>query len=277
MKIYKVDDLQVIQAGQNYRHLGLFDQTGKQIIPFNPNKMPVAERLREIETRLLSPGLKDGYYIVKCKNSAGVKVATDDYTIYKGDQNLSEEAPRVIEIAAPQTFQPEVLTYDGALKLQIDLERLKMENDALKKEVENLKAEISEMEKSEAILSESDNSGMWENAKSFLSEIVSIGAPLLDKHFELREKQLSLKALEISRGMRGTNPGTNPQKNPVANPSEKNKQIIENWILSKNDDLNLYEELAAIYNEATSQEDFLKNLKEYDENLFKELTNGSRT
>jgi len=273
MKIYKTSDLQTIQAGQNYRHLGLFDQTGKQIIPFNPNKMPVAERLREIETRLLSPGLKDGYYIVKCKNSAGVKVATDDYTIYKGDQLSEAAAPQIIEVPA-QSFQPEVLTYEGALKLQVDLERLKMENAGLKKEIELLKNEISEIEKNEAILSENDNSGMWENAKSFLSEIVSIGAPLLDKHFELREKQLSLKALEISRSIKGTNPGINPARNPINKAAAEKKQVIENWIISKKDDPEVYEQLATLFNAATSQEDFLRNLNDYNSELFNELTNG---
>jgi len=273
MKIYKIEDLRRIQSEQNYRYIGLFDYNGAQIIPFNPNRVTNETRLREIETRLISQGLPDGYYIVKCKNSAGVKVATDDYTIYKGDQLSETAAPQIIEVPA-QSFQPEVLTYEGALKLQVDLERLKMENAGLKKEIESLKSEISEMEKNDAILSENDNSGMWENAKSFLSEISAIGAPLLDKHFELREKQLSLKALEISRSIKGTNPGINPARNPINKAAAEKKQVIENWIMSKNDDPELYEELAAIYNQATSQEDFLKNLNSYNSDLFNELTNG---
>lgn len=266
MKIYKIDDLRRIQNEQQYRYIGLFDSAGQQIIPFNPNRVTNETRLREIETRLISQGLPDGYYIVKCKNSTGKNVRTDDYTFYKGD-NLSEGLPPAPQIVEKVQFTPEVLTYDGALKLQIDLERLKLENQSLKKEIESLKAELSEAE----TLSEdtSANATLWESAKGFLSEIVGIGAPLLDKHFELKEKQLALKAMELQR----LRPAQ-PQPKPTTNPDNQNKQIIEDFILTYQDDADTYEHLAHLYNTAVNQEDFLKNLRNYDESIFNALTNG---
>lgn len=266
MKIYKIEDLKRIQQEQNYRYIALFDSAGQQIIPFNPNRVTNETRLREIETRLISQGLPDGYYVVKCKNSTGKAVRTDDYTFYKGD-NLSEALPPAPQIVEKVQFTPEVLTYDGALKLQIELERLKLENQSLKKEIESLKAELSE---AETLSEESDgNTTLWENAKGFLSELVGIGAPLLDKHFELKEKQLALKAMEIQNS-RPLN--SRPVERP--NREEQNKKVIEDFILTYQDDPDTYENLAALYNEALNQEDFLKNLKIYDESIFNTLTNG---
>ena len=266
MKIYTIDDLRKIQNEQNYRYIALFDAAGQQIIPFNPNRVTNEQRLREIETRLISQGLPDGYYIVKCKNSTGKTVRTDDYTFFKGD-NLSEALPPAPQIVEKVHFTPEVLTYDGALKLQIDLERLKLENQSLKKEIELLKAELAE---NETLSEESTgNATLWENAKGFLSELVGIGAPLLDKHFELKEKQLALKAMELQR-LRPAEP--KPTNRP--NPEQHNKQVIEDFILTYQDDPDTYEQLASIYNEALSQQDFLKNLKAYDEDIFNALTNG---
>lgn len=266
MKIYKIDDLKRIQAEQNYRYIALFDSAGQQIIPFNPNRVTNETRLREIETRLISQGLPDGYYTVKCKNSTGKMVRTDDYTFVKGD-NLSEPLPLTPQIVEKVHFTPEVLTYDGALKLQIDLERLKLENQSLKKEIEFLKAELTENE----TLSEEQgaNVTLWENAKGFLSELVGIGAPLLDKHFELKEKQLALRAMEL-QSLRLANP--KPEVKP--NREEHNKKLIEDFILTYQDDADTYEQLATLYNDALSQEDFLKNLKVYDESIFNALTNG---
>jgi len=273
MKIYKIEDLKKIQNEQNYRYIALFDSAGQQIIPFNPNRVTNETRLREIETRLISQGLPDGYYVVKCKNSTGKTVRTDDYTFYKGD-NLSEGLPPAPQIVEKAQFTPEVLTYDGALKLQIELERLKLENAALKKDmqsqqsiIDSLKAELAE---AETLSEESEgNSTLWENAKGFLSELVGIGAPLLDKHFELKEKQLALRAMEL-QSLRPANP--KPEVKP--NREEHNKKLIEDFILTYQDDADTYEQLATLYNEATSQEDFLKNLKVYDESIFNALTNG---
>jgi hypothetical protein len=265
MKIYQIEDLRKIQQEQQYKYVGLFDYNGAQIIPFNPNRVTNETRLREIETRLISQGLPDGYYIVKCKNSTGKNVKTDDYTFYKGEKlgEIAPPAPVVVQAPAP-TAGPEVLTYEGALKLQVELERLKLENNNLKQQIEDLKNELSEIE----TLGEEnkETAGMWDNAKSFLSELVSVGAPLLDKHFELREKSLALKALEIQSKA--------PAPRPTNNPDQRNKEI-QIFIKSyQEDEPEIYEELVKIYNSASNQADFMEKLAAYDQELFNELQNG---
>ena len=265
MKIYQIKDLRKIQQEQQYKYVGLFDYNGAQIIPFNPNRVTNETRLREIETRLISQGLPDGYYIVKCKNSTGKSVKTDDYTFYKGEKlgEIAPPAPVVVQAPAP-TAGPEVLTYEGALKLQVELERLKLENSSLKQQIDDLKSELSEIE----TLGEEnkETAGMWDNAKSFLSELVSVGAPLLDKHFELREKSLALKALEIQSKA--------PAPRPNQQAAQKQAEIMAFIESFKTDDPETYNELVNIYNGAAHQADFMEKLAAYDQELFNTLQNG---
>ena len=263
MKLFNIQELQEIQKAQAYKYAGLFDQQGTAIIPFNPNKVPIERRLQEIETKLISPGLKDGYYIVKCKSSTARGVIPDSYTVYKGDK-LSEgiQAPAPAVQIVEKHITPDVISYEAALKLQVELERYKLENAQLKKEIEDLKAELSEVD----TLSEEQAGGMWENAKGFLSELMQMGAPLLDKHFELKEKALTLEALKLQRI------GLTNKPAPAPGTKSQDHKNIENWIISKKEDPATYEELAAMYNTAANIEGFLKSLNEYNDEMFKELT-----
>ncbi len=272
-KVYSIQDLNALPLLEQYNYFGLFDQGGGVIIPFNSNKVPGSTRLREIEKRLLSAGCLDGYYIIKCKNSPGVKVVSDNFTFYKGEK-LSEGTPAPIIQAAPQQFSPEVLSYESALKLQVEVERLKLENTNLRRQVSDLETELANLETEKETLSENAAPGMWENAKSFLSELVQMGAPLLDKHFELKEKQLSLRAMELQGRINMRPQGPGPQA-PQSNPTGQHKITFEDQIMSyKEEDPDTYESLANIYNSATSQEDFLKNVKLFDPEIFKIFTNG---
>ena len=265
MKIYTVKEISEIMAEQGYKYVSLWDQGGAQIIPFNPHKMTGSARLREIETRLLSKALKDGYYFIKCKNAIQNKVS-DDYMVYKGESlsepGVNSPAPPPILIQEKPVFQPEVLTYDGALKLQIDLERLKLENASLKKEIENLNSELSQIEEAQTLAEEENKTPeLLETAKSFLSELVGFAAPLLDKHFELKEKALGLKAIELQAR-------TNFAGKAKPSPEQRINFNVADWIATFEDQAETYNDLVQIYNQAQSVEDFYKNLKAFDENLF---------
>jgi hypothetical protein len=271
-KVYPITDLNALPLLEQYAYFGLFDQGGGVIIPFNSNKVPGSQRLREIEKRLFSAGCLDGYYNVKCKNSPGVKVVADTFTFYKGEQLSEGTAAPMIQ--APQQFSPEVLSYESALKLQVEVERYKLENANLRRQVTELETELNNLEKEQETLSEGAAPGMWENAKGFLSELVQMGAPLLDKHYELKEKALALKAMELQSRLNMRPPSPGPQA-PRSNPTQEQKSGIENTILSfKETDPDTYESLASIYNTATGEEDFLKNVQLFDPEIFKAFTNG---
>jgi hypothetical protein len=263
MKVYSIDQFKGIQDQQNYKYIGLFNAQGQTIIPINTNKTTTAQRLREIETRILSEALPDGYYFIKCKNTV-TKVPTDDYAILKGNK-LSEDQPSItpVQVIEKPVFQPEVLTYEGALKLQINLERLKLENENLKREIEGLRSEIEENK----LLSEENEPSIIDNAKSWLQEILSIGAPLLDKHFALKEQQLQLKAYELKQlgGIRPQNPMQKPE---TTTRPESAKGGFEAIIMTFQDQPEVYNKLADFYNNAQSEEEFLRNVQMYDENVF---------
>ena len=269
-KIYSVQDLNALPLLEQYSYFGLFDQGGGVIIPFNSNKVPGSARLREIEKRLLSAGCLDGYYIIKCKNSPGVKVVSDNFTFYKGEK-LAEGTPAPMAPAPAQNFSPDVLSYDQALKLQVEVEKYKLENAALRRQISDLEAELNNLETEKENLSEGAAPGMWESAKSFLTEIVAMGAPLLDKHLELKEKALSLRAMEIQQRL-GQRPPMQ-ERNPVEK-REVDKRSIEDIIMSFQEDPDTYEKLAMAYNEAANQAEFLHTVQELDPELAKNFTNG---
>jgi hypothetical protein len=271
MKQFTIEELIAVQENQQYKYLALFDSAGKPIIPFNPNSIKASERLREIETRLKSQGLKDGLYIVKCKNSVGKTVSTDDYPIFKGE-NLACGPDPVVPIQHLPAYSPEVLTYDQALKLNIEVERYKLENQALKKEIVSLNAQIAELEDNQAHLSEEPEPSLMDNANSFLQNAMQFVAPLLDQHFALKQQQLGLEAMKLQRlgGM-----PMRPQA-PRANPETSQKETLEAFIMSYQDDPEKYEAMANLYNTALSQEDFLKNLQEWDIDVYNELKNGRK-
>jgi hypothetical protein len=266
MKQITVKEFKEIQNRQHYKYMALFDQSGGAIIPFNSNRVTSADRMREIETRLLNDGLKDGFYIVKCKNTTVKTVQSDDYLILKGKAApLSEVAP----IQIVESIAPNLLTYESALKLNIEVESLKLENNALKKEIAQLKEELAEAENENFSLSENPENSTMDNAKDFLTNAMGFIAPLLDKHYELKEKALGLRAIELELKM-----GSMKKPSPEQKPQPTQQQIIEAFIMQQKDQPEIYEELAALYNSAQNVEDFLKGLKEYNEDLFNTLING---
>jgi hypothetical protein len=269
MKIYTIKDVERLIKEQNYKFCCLCDQAGKIIITYNPNGKNVNpfEKLKEIETRINSEITPDGYYTIKCKNSTRQPNA-DNFVIYKGNLNDSP-APVVPQIVEKPVFQPEVLTYEGALKLQIELERLKLENSALRKEIESLNSQLSEIE-AETTLNDSENSKneIFNNAKTFLSEAMNFVAPLLDKHFDLKEKALGLKALEIKQKQMNSS---------TINKTEKPAKVsVSDWIQTYQGDPDTYNALVEIYNSAESPQQFFEELKIFDVNLFEQCKSYAR-
>jgi hypothetical protein len=261
MKTYTIKEFKGIQEDQKYKYIALHDQSGAQIINFNSNRVNSAERLREIETRFLTKGgLKDGYYLIKCKNTTIKTAGTDDYLILKGSPaNLSEPATETIKIV--ESVAPNLLTYESALKLNVEVQSLKLENAALKKEIELLKADLEE---SNETLSESDQPTLMENANTFLSNAMGFIAPLIDKHFDLKEKALGLRAVELELKMGSV------KKPPTMNDQQK----IEAFIIAQSDNTEVYEKLAQLYNTAESVDDFFIQLNEYNSDLYNALRHG---
>lgn len=215
MKSYNIEEIIDICNNQGYGFVCLTDGKGAELIPYN-SRNSAGERLDEIKTRLSSPALKDGVYYVKCKHTNRKNALSDDYLVYKGDK-LSEN----VIIQQPAPISAEVLTYESALKFQVRIKELELENEKLRDDLKAANATIAEMETQ--MLSEDEDEDeepeaaptMFESAKEFLSEIVQVAAPLLDKHFDLRQQALNLEAHKILRGQqtRQQQPKQTPQQN----------------------------------------------------------------
>jgi len=182
----------------------------------------------------------------------------------KKGENLGESNTANIPIV--QTLPPDLLSYAQALKLNVDVERMKLENSALKKEIEQLNKQLIE---NQTLLSEEEENaapGMLENAKTFLSEAMGFIAPLLDKHFELKEKQLGLQAVQIQHRLDNRTKRPSPEQGPT-----KEKNLTESFVMSYKDDPEVYEKLASFYNEAISREQFYESVKNWNSEIFNDL------
>jgi|LakMenEpi03Aug12_release.lakeMendotaPanAssembly.Ray.scaffolds.fasta_scaffold29901_13 hypothetical protein len=268
MKQFTINEIKEIQKEQNYKYIGLFDNNGIKVIPYNSNSSTAGDRLKEVEIRLNSAGLQEGYYNISCKNTLKGGSA-DNYLIKKGDNEVLQVEKKPVEIIAP-----DLLSYGAALKLNVEVASLKLENAALKKEINLLNEQLKE---NETFLSEMEPAeaapSMIESAKNFLSEAMGFIAPMLDKHFELKEKALNLQELKLNQ-VQNLRPQQNQQK--TENDPEKNKKL-ENWIKTFSDQKEIYEELAKIYNNAQSVDEFLRELQNYNSDLLKELTEWKKS
>jgi len=267
MKNYLIAEIAEIQAKQKYKHVALFDQTGNAIVKFNTNAIDPGKRLSEIQTRLNSDALPDGLYIFKGKNSPSRNVYTDDYCIIKGEISKTEQSKPVANQVS--NFSPDVLSYQSALTMQVENERLKLENANLLQKIDELENLLIEEQNENSLLSEEDTPNLLESGKAFLSEIVSMAAPLLDKHFELKEKQLALQAMQFQYNTRRPSPEQKPRQSNQVNEISK----IENSIKQFEEDPEKYEILASFYNNAKSKNDFFETLESSEPELFNEFNN----
>ena len=260
MIVYNIEDVDKILNEGGYKHISLTDKDNVTIIPFNSNKIPVQKRALEIKKRLESFACGPGYYSLKCKNNITKTAHVDSYMIQKPkDENLSEEiAPGIVY--EEKIVSPNVCSYEEALKMQVENERLKIENAILKKNCEELEASLKQLEEE---INEAEMLADESPTKSWLNQVLEVGLPMLDKHFELKQRELELKAISIP-GASETRPAIPEQK--VVNP-ERNK--FETFVLSYEGKPE-YDFLADTYNNAQSPDDFMNKIKSYNPGLYED-------
>lgn len=232
-------------------------------------KTKCAAILQDLEYRASVPSMA-GSYVVKLTEDKNEKlVKPDSYEILIGNEKRQTMSEPGLNI--PADFSQAI--NHPAVKLQGEITSLKIQNENLENEVnllieenERLTAEIEELtEKLKAVpqLGEQPEPDNFATAKSMFGELLSVGAPLLDKWFEIQqEKNAILRQQARPQIMR-------PQTAPVAQklPIE---QKIENWINSKAGDEETFNNLQAIYFNSDSVQKFGELLKDYNEQLYYE-------
>lgn len=251
-----------------YAHCGLFSINGQNVITqMNRNAGDYETRKAKILSQM-DHRLSEGDPM-EVRLKSDYKSDVESFVVYPENAKPIETIPmqKNYSLNLPNDFQDAM--NHPAVKLQATITQLELENEDLQRQIEELNDYVGELEEklSNINLSEQPKEPtMMETAKSFLSEIVSFGAPLLDKHFELKQQQLELERLRLN----GSKPMiAKPQ--PVANPGINKIEIgIKRWIDSKSDDPELFNSLQAMYFNSDSPQKFAELLNNFNTELYEE-------
>jgi len=268
MNYKTLTELKKVLSGDIYRHAGLYTADGQKIKPFNSKIANYQDSVKDIINYLSSEIVEPGLYIIKLKKT--YSGAAQEYGYNKGNVTMSEISEPQINrrgLNIPDDFSAAI--NHPAVKLQSDITRLQLENEDLQRQIEELNDYIGDLEQklTEQTLSEAPKEPTTiEAAKSFLSELVSFGAPLLDKHFELKQQQLEIERARINRTAAPTSTAE-----PKVNPIEKQlENKIKNWINSKNEDPELFNNLMVLYYNSSDVQKFAELLNDFNPELYEQ-------
>lgn len=268
MNYKTIPELKRVLSGGIYRHLGLYTADGQKIKPLNTKIAAYQDQVTDILNFLESNIVDSGIYIVKVKKTySGAAV---DYAINKGNIELKE--PIVLNtnsLNIPNDFAAAMS--HPAIKLQSDITRLQLENEDLERQIEELNEYIGDLEEklTNVTLSEAPAPPTaFETAKNFLSEIVAFGAPLLDKHFELKAQALEIE--KMKSGLKTAPTQKDQYQAPEVKREKQIEQKIKEWINSKSDDQELSNNLMVLYYNSADIGKFAERLNDFNNELYEE-------
>ena len=271
MNYKNLTELKKVLSGDIYRHVGLYTADGQKIKPFNTKIASYPDNVKDILNYLGSDIVEPGLYIIKLKKT--YSGAAQEYGYNKGNVTLTEKTeimPRQSLYNIPDDFSQAI--NHPAVKLQADITRLELENEDLQRQIEELNEYIGELEQklTDQTLSEAPKEpSTFEAAKSFLTELVSFGAPLLDKHFQLKQEQLEIERARINR-QPGAAPAPNAYQAPEVKKERQIEQKVKAWIDAQSDNEELYNNLIVLYYNSSDLGKFAERLNEFNPELYEQ-------
>ncbi|NBV77947.1 hypothetical protein EBR66_07310 [bacterium] len=267
-----IEDIRRAMENPKY-HFARLDQYNRYNNKKDLYQKKCAEILRDLEDRQKVPSMA-GTYTVKLTQDKNEKIVRpDEYKIFIGNETQKTMSEPGINI--PHDFGTAM--NHPAVKLQAEIATLKINNEALESEVavlmeenERLNAEIEELTeqlKNQPQLSEQPEPDNFGTAKTMFTELLSVGAPLLDKWFDLQQEKNNILKQQYTPQQPIKMPV--PQKLPI-------EQKIERWINSKADDTELFNNLQAIYFNSSDFTKFGQLLKDFNEDLYNECKQAVR-
>lgn len=261
----KLEEIKRAMESGIYRYVCLEGKTKYNNTPKDYNAK-CEEILKLIEYYQTSPDFYGSYCVKFCKNKGGNEDKINLLIGTEKRQTMNEQGLNI-----PADFSTAI--NHPAIKLQAEITTLKIQNENLENEVnllleenERLNAEIEELTqkiKEQPTLAEAPEPDNFATAKSMFGELLSVGAPLLDKWFQIQQEKNQILRQQ-------TRPAPIiPQSAPVPRKLAI-EQKIENWINSKANDTELFNSLQAIYFNSDSIQKFGELLKDYNENLYYE-------
>jgi hypothetical protein len=270
MNFSTIQDLQKVYASKLYNHVGLYRADGMREIGLKTDAKKFAATWDLIKETINNKSTIPGVYIVRFKKSYGS--APVDYYINVGNvevekTNLSE-VPQVVnnQPVNMQSYLSEMLN-NPLNKLTAQITTLELTNKDLERQIDELNEYIADLEGklSEVQLSELPKEPTtMETAKSFIEQLVSFGAPLLDKHFQLKQEQLEIERMKF--GARTPSAYQAPEVKKEKNIETK----VKEWIATKSDNEEVYNNLTAIYYNSSDIGKFAELLNNYNTDLYNE-------
>ena len=186
-------------ATEHIDYVSLVDSNKKSIVPFSKKKENIKAQVGKIVQKLEGSLHSNGVYYLLIKDNYS-DVTPKIIRINKGDEAKSIEVVETIKESP--TMSENVLGYKEVLELQTKLNRLEIENEILKEALEEQELE--------------ESAGLSEAASNKWIELAEkIALPLLEKHFEQKERELAI--LEKTGGLsKGTAPLPTAAPRPVS-------------------------------------------------------------
>jgi hypothetical protein len=269
MNFITLNELEKIYRSKLYNHVGLYRADGTREIGLKTNAKVFDVTWNSIKDTINNKSTLPGVYIVRFKKSYGSGPV--DYYINVGNvdtekSNLSE-VPQIInnQPINMQSYLSEMLN-NPLNKLTAQITTLELTNKDLERQIDELNEYIADLEGklSEVQLSELPKEPTTiDTAKSFIEQLIGFGAPLLDKHFELKQQQLEIERAKYA-GSKPTYQAPEVQKEI----SIENK--VKQWIASKSDNEEVYNNLTAIYYNSSNLQKFAELLNDHSNELYNE-------
>lgn len=270
MNFITLNELEKIYRSKLYNHVGLYRADGTREIGLKTNAKVFDSTWNSIKSTINNQSTLPGVYIVRFKKSYGSGPV--DYYINVGnvdiEKNNLSEVPQVVnnQPINMQSYLSEMLN-NPLNKLTAQITTLELTNKDLERQIDELNEYIADLEGklSEVQLSEMPKEPTtMDHAKSFIEQLIGFGAPLLDKHFQLKQEQLEIERAKYAA------PRVNNYQAPEVQKEVSLENKVKQWIASKSDNEEVYNNLTAIYYNSSNLQKFAELLNDYNNELYNE-------
>lgn len=186
MNTIKLNEIEKIVKKNKFAFVSLADRNGTQIVPYNNQARPLADRLNEIKN--LADSLPDDYYVLRAKHYNNRNAHVHEFIVQIREPEKSENGHvQIIHVPVKENNVPlaDVRTYQEALA---DKQKIaELENT-----VQRLQDRINELEDLM-----DDDTALAEPSMGGLQEVVAPFMPLIEKYLEIQEKKVNLQQQQL--------------------------------------------------------------------------------
>jgi hypothetical protein len=247
MKTYNWTQLKNLVKEQSYKMAALQNQQGERIVPFNAYKKNTTNldaQFNLFQTRLKNEMNPDGVYFVLLAHSINHAKDAHPYAIVKGKvkpEDLAEAEKKALPLTQAVTIvQPgeNVLSWEKAVEMNKTIADQAAKIAQLEFEIKALNQSIADYESEEG-LSEPEPVS---NTVTFFKEALPSLSAMADRFFNLEEKKLDLKVLELQNKGSSKSNGhaakdtSGAKRKPIVPGTQDHLNLIEHYFNTDQDE-----------------------------------------